>query len=83
MSRLELNKKNNIQKAFSADKKHNLTCVCVYPKWLYSVPTSDACTHILLDDVRDDFPQGQVGRKNDFDELRSCKNVQRCAVSQA
>lgn len=28
-----------------------------------AAPVSDACTHILLDDVRDDFPQGRVGIK--------------------
>lgn len=73
MFRLEL--KKTTSKKLSLQIRHNLTYVCVYPKRLYSVPTSDACTHILLDDVRDDFPQGQVGRKNDFDELCSCKNV--------
>lgn len=74
---LIINKKTH-QKTSSEDKNLNLTCVCVYPKQLYSAPTSDACTHILFDDVRDDFPQGRVGiNNNDADKLSAAaKNVQ-------
>lgn len=66
---------------FSESKKPNLTCVCVYPKQLYSAPASNACTHILLDDVRDDFTQGRLGIKNnDLNELSAavklCRKMQ-------
>lgn len=50
-------------------------CMC-----LFKTPAPDACTH--MDDVRDYFPQGRVGIKNnDSDELSAAAKMCRACAA--